>query len=69
MARLKSESNQFVTIKEAEYLKMVENTMLVEALKIAGVEELPIYNAVQHILQDRRVEIHKNPLCKRYRLK
>ncbi len=67
MARLKSEANQYVTIKETEYLELVENKMVVEALIIAGVEELPIYQAVQRILQDGRVQIHKSPLCKRYR--
>lgn len=45
---------------------MIENTMMVEALKIAGVEELPIYKAMQRILEDKRVEIHIKPLCSRY---
>lgn len=35
--------------------------MLVRALKIAGVEQMPIYKSVQSILEDDRVEIHSNP--------
>lgn len=66
MAKIKSQHIKYVTITEKEYLEMIENTMMVEALKIAGVEELPIYKAMQRILEDKRVEIHIKPLCSRY---
>lgn len=66
MAKIKSQSNKYVTIKETEYLQLIENTMIVEALKIAGVEKLPIYEAVRSILDDKRVQIHIKPLCTRY---
>lgn len=66
MAKIKSESYKYITIKETEYLQLVENTMIVEALKIAGVEQLPIYQAVRRILDDKRVEIHIKSLCTRY---
>lgn len=66
MAKIKSESYKYITIKETEYLQLVENTMIVEALKIAGVEQLPIYQAVRCILDDKRIEIHIKPLCTRY---
>ena len=66
MAKIKSESYKYITIKEPEYLQLVENTMIVEALKIAGVEQLPIYQAVRRILDDKRIEIHIKPLCTRY---
>lgn len=66
MAKVKSESTKYITIKESEYLQMIENTMLVEALKIAGIETFPIYQAAQRILTDKRVEIHIKPLCSRY---
>ncbi|MFR9543093.1 MAG: hypothetical protein SNH27_13690 [Rikenellaceae bacterium] len=42
MARLKSQSIRYVTITESEYLRLIENTMVIEALRIAGVESLPI---------------------------
>ena len=66
MAKIKSESYKYITIKETEYLQLVENTMIVEALKIAGVEQLPNYQAVRRILDDTRIEIHIKPLCTRY---
>ncbi len=66
MAKIKSESYKYITIKETEYLQLVENTMIVEALKIAGVEQLPIYQAVRRILDDKRIEIHIKPLYTRY---
>lgn len=66
MAKIKSESYKYITIKETEYLQLVENTMIVKALKIAGVEQLPIYQAVRRILDDKRIEIHIKPLCTRY---
>ena len=66
MAKIKSESYKYITIKETEYLQLVENTMIVEALKIAGVEQLPIYQAVRRIVDDKRIEIHIKPLCTRY---
>lgn len=45
---------------------MYENTMMVEALKIAGIEEMPIYKAMLRVLEDKRVEVHIKPLCSRY---
>ena len=66
MAKIKSQSGKYVTIKETEYLQLIENTMVVEALKMAGVENLPIYQAARRILDDKRVEIHVKPLCTRY---
>ena len=66
MARLKSELQKYVTIKECEYLELVEKSILVEALKLAGIEDLPIYQAAQSILNDKRVEVHIKPLCGRY---
>lgn len=66
MARLKSESTRYITIKESDYLHLIENAMIVEALKIAGIEKMPIYQAMRRILDDKRVEIHIKPLCTRY---
>ena len=54
MASLKYESVKVVTIKEREYLDLIENKMIVDALKIAGVENLSIYKAALRILQDER---------------
>ena len=66
MARLKYESVKVVTIKEREYLDLIVNKMIVDALKIARVEKLSIYKAALRILQDERVQVHIKPLCRRY---
>lgn len=66
MVRIKSQSKRYITITEREYLELIESAMVVKALKIAGVETLPIYNAVRSIISDGRVQIHIKPLCRRY---
>lgn len=58
MARLKTQEDKRILVPEDEYLRLLENTMIVEALKIAGVEEMPVWKAMKHILDDKRVEIH-----------
>ena len=37
MARLKKDLHKSVEIREEDYLQLVENTMIVEAMKLAGV--------------------------------
>jgi hypothetical protein len=64
MARLKTQEDRRIPVSEDEYLRLVENTMIVEALKIAGVEEMPIWKAMQRILDDKRVEIHTRAVRK-----
>ena len=61
MARLKKDLHKYVEIREEDYLQLVENTMIVEAMKLAGVEKLPLWKAVRRILDDRRIEIHVKP--------
>ena len=36
MAKLKSQSQKYVELKEEDYLLLIENTIKMEALKIAG---------------------------------
>ena len=50
MAKLKSQSQKYVELKEEDYLLLIENTIKMEALKIAGIEKMPIYKAMEHIL-------------------
>lgn len=64
MARLKTQEDRRIPVPEDEYLRFTENTMILEALKIAGIEEMPIWKAVKHILGDKRVEIHVRPIRK-----
>ena len=61
MAIKKTETNQYIRITKKEYISLLEDHMLVRALKIAGVEQMPIYKSVQSILEDERVEIHSIP--------
>ena len=66
MVKIKSRSDKYVELKEADYLLLVENTILIEALKIAGIESMPIYKAVRRIIYDKRVEVHIKPVSHRY---
>lgn len=64
MARLKTQEDKRIPVPEDEYLRFTENTMILEALKLAGIEEMPIWKAMKHILDDKRVEIHVRPIRK-----
>lgn len=64
MARLKTQDDRRIPVPEDEYLRFTENTMILEALKLAGIEEMPIWKAMKHILDDKRVEIHVRPIRK-----
>ena len=67
MAKLKSQSIRVIEIKEYEYLQLVENTIKLEALKIAGIEKMAIYKAMEHILNNQHIDILIKPLSRRYR--
>lgn len=64
MARLKTREDKRIPVTEDEYLRLMENTLILEALKIAGIEEMPVWKAMKHILDDKRVEIHVRPIRK-----
>lgn len=66
MAKLKKDLHKYVELREDDYLQLVDDSMTVEALKLAGVEKLPIWKAVRRILDDNRVEIHTKPINRRY---
>lgn len=66
MAKLKSQSQQYVQLKESDYLRLVENTMTIEALKIAGIEKMDIWKAIQYILQNEHIDILIKPISKKY---
>ena len=67
MAKLKSQSIRVIEIKEYEYLQLVENTIKLEALKIAGIEKMAIYKAMDHILNNQHIDILIKPLSRQYR--
>lgn len=62
MAILKSELNKQVSMPEKEYLSLIEEHIMMEALKAAGIEDMPIYKAAKSILKDNRIEIHIKPI-------
>lgn len=66
MAKLKSQSQKYIELKEEDYLRLIENTMTIEALKIAGIEKMSIWKAVQHILQNEHVDILIHPVSRKY---
>ena len=67
MAKLKSQAIRVVELKEHEYLQLVENTIKLEALKIAGIEKMAIYKAMERILNNQHIDILIKPLSRRYR--
>jgi hypothetical protein len=66
MAKLKSKSQKYIELKEEDYLRLIENTMAIEALKIAGIENMDIWKAVQHILQNEHIDILIRPVSRKY---
>lgn len=59
MARLKSEP--CITLKEKEYLNLLQDSMILKALKIAGIESMPIYQSIDSILMNERVKLSMIP--------
>ena len=66
MAKLKSQSQKYVELKEEDYLLLIENTIKMEALKIAGIEKMPIYKAMEHILEHEYIDLLVKPVSRRY---
>ena len=65
MAKLKSQSQKYVELKEEDYLLLIENTIKMEALKIAGIEKMPIYKAMEHILEHEHIDLLVKPVPRR----
>lgn len=66
MAKLKSKTQCYVELKEEDYLALLDNTIKMEALKIAGIENMPIYKAMEHILQHQHIDLLIKPVSRRY---
>ena len=66
MAKLKTHSTRVVEIREQDYLLLLENSIKMEALKIAGIEKMAIYKAMEHILQHQHIDLPINPVSRRY---
>ena len=66
MAKLKSKTQCLVELKEEDYLMLLENTIKMEALKIAGIEKMEIYKAMEYILQHQHIDLLIKPVSRRY---
>ena len=66
MAKLKSKTQCYVELKEEDYLALLDNTIKMEALKIAGIENMPIYKAMEHILNHQHIDLLIKPVSRRY---
>lgn len=67
MARKKSESDKYVTLHNNDYMKLIEDHITLKALKIAGIEKMPVYKSIKSILKNERIELHIKPIEKNYR--
>ena len=67
MAKLKSHSTRVEEIREQDYLLLLENSIKMEALKIAGIEKMAIYKAMEHILNNQHIDILIKPISTKYK--
>ena len=67
MAKLKMHSTRVVEIREQDYLLLLENSIKMEALKIAGIEKMAIYKAMEHILNNQHIDILIKPISTKYK--
>ncbi|NDW11154.1 hypothetical protein [Dysgonomonas sp. 520] len=67
MAKKKSELNQYISLLEKDYLTLLEDHLTLRALKIAGIENMPIFRGIDSIIKDGRIEIHIKPIKSKYR--
>jgi len=67
MAIRKSDKDRYICILEKDYLTLLEDHIAMRALKIAGIENMDIYQGIDSILKDGRVEIHLHPIKRKYK--
>ena len=67
MAKLKTHSTRVVEIRKQDYLLLFENSIKMEALKIAGIEKMAIYKAMEHILNNQHIDILIKPISTKYK--
>ena len=64
---MKTHSTRVVEIREQDYLLLLENSIKMEALKIAGIEKMVIYKAMEHILNNQHIDILIKPISTKYK--
>ena len=66
MAKLKSQAQKYVELKEEDYLRLIEYKNNPADKKIAGIEKMPIYKAMEHILEHEHIDLLIKPVSRRY---
>lgn len=66
MAKLKSQSQKYVELKEEDYLRLVENTIKIEALKIAGIEKCPSTRLWSTFSRTSTLDLLIRPVSRKY---
>lgn len=67
MAKLKSELDKWISMPDRDYLYLVEDHIMMTALRAAGIEQLPIYKSAQSILKNNHIEVHLKPIKPQYK--
>lgn len=67
MAKLKSELDKWISIPDRDYLDLVEDHIMMTALRAAGIEQLPIYKSAQSILKNNHIEVHLKLIKPQYK--
>lgn len=67
MAHKKSELIRTVTLTEHDYHVLLEDHITLKALKLAGIESMPIFKGMQSILSNEHIEVRIKPLKRNYR--
>lgn len=67
MAYLKTGKEKYITLSGRDYLTLIEDHITLRALKIAGIENLSIYQSISSIMENDRIEVHIQPIQKRYK--
>jgi hypothetical protein len=50
MARKKTDSDKYVSIHPRDYMTLIEDHITLKALRIVGIESMPIYKSISSIL-------------------
>lgn len=66
MSKLKSQVQIYVELKEEDNLQLIENTIKMEALKIAGIDKMTIYKVMEHIIRHQHIDLLIKPVSRKY---
>ena len=67
MAKKLSDSARYITLSERDYLTLLEDHIMLQALKIAGIEKEAVFRAAESIMKNNHIEVHIRPIDNRYK--